>query len=86
MKRSQEVPTMVVTALVQTVVCNCTGWKDPEGFEVSKYAFFGEQFKTFHVKVHSVSVFSFVGDSKGFNEEKHSLVSSLTFLTNILFL
>ncbi|XP_063839801.1 uncharacterized protein LOC135088742 isoform X2 [Scylla paramamosain] len=39
-KRSQEVPTLVVTALVETVLCNCTGWKDPEGFEVSKYAFF----------------------------------------------
>ncbi|MPC09664.1 Polycystic kidney disease protein 1-like 2 [Portunus trituberculatus] len=39
-KRSQEVPLLAITALVQTVICNCTGWKDPEGFEVSKYAFF----------------------------------------------
>ncbi|KAG7154293.1 Polycystic kidney disease protein 1-like 2-like 4, partial [Homarus americanus] len=34
------VPTLAVTALVDTVVCNCTDWEDPEGFEIPKYSFF----------------------------------------------
>ena len=42
MKRSDNVPTLAVTALVDTVLCNCTGWEDPEGFEVDKYSFFGK--------------------------------------------
>lgn len=41
-ERSQEVPTLPVTALVDAVFCNCTGWKDPEGLEIAKYSFFGE--------------------------------------------
>ncbi|XP_069982225.1 uncharacterized protein [Penaeus vannamei] len=43
MRRSdgRRVPTLTVTALVDTVLCNCSGWEDPEGFEISKYSFYG---------------------------------------------
>lgn len=50
-KRSHDVPTMAVTALVETVLCNCTGWQDPEGFEVTKYSFFSKHF--YHVSLYS---------------------------------
>nr|XP_045617521.1 uncharacterized protein LOC123770009 [Procambarus clarkii] len=34
------VPTLSVTAVVDTVLCNCSDWQDPEGFEIPKYSFF----------------------------------------------
>lgn len=37
----QRAARLVVSALVDTVLCNCTGWEDPEGFEIPKYSFFG---------------------------------------------
>ncbi|XP_064091678.1 uncharacterized protein LOC135205258 [Macrobrachium nipponense] len=36
-----EVPTLEVISLVESVLCNCTGWVDPEGFEIPKYSFYG---------------------------------------------
>ncbi|KAK4297213.1 hypothetical protein Pmani_030360 [Petrolisthes manimaculis] len=36
----EEPPTLIVTALTDTVILNCTDWEDPEGFEIPKYSFF----------------------------------------------
>lgn len=39
----EEPPTLTVTALTDTVILNCSGWEDPEGFEIPKYTFFGKR-------------------------------------------
>lgn len=40
----REEPTILsVTALIDTVILNCSGWEDPEGFEILKYSFFGKR-------------------------------------------
>ncbi|XP_068225345.1 uncharacterized protein [Palaemon carinicauda] len=54
-----DVPTLEVTSLIESVLCNCTGWADPEGFEISKYSFYGL------LSTGEKMVFSFGTDSKG---------------------